>query len=71
MTKLNYNSIKYSTKDLDLLLDRIGESQFVLLGEAITRNSQNFTDGGRNIKTFDQGKEIFIYRGRGRFARLF
>lgn len=32
MTNINYNLLN-SPKDLDLLLDRIGESQFVLLGE--------------------------------------
>jgi erythromycin esterase len=33
MTDINYNLLG-NPKDLDLLLDRIGESQFVLLGEA-------------------------------------
>jgi erythromycin esterase len=33
MININYNLLDNS-KDLDLLLDRIGESQFVLLGEA-------------------------------------
>jgi erythromycin esterase len=33
MVKLNYNPLT-TTKDIDILVDRIGESQFVLLGEA-------------------------------------
>ncbi len=33
MVNLNYN-ILYNLKDIDLLIDRIGESQFVLLGES-------------------------------------
>jgi len=33
MVNLNYN-ILYNPKDIDLLIDRIGESQFVLLGES-------------------------------------
>ncbi len=34
MTHLNYTLLSDSSHDLDLLLDRVGESQFVLLGEA-------------------------------------
>ncbi|MDP8907473.1 MAG: erythromycin esterase family protein [Thermoproteota archaeon] len=34
MTELNYTLLNDSSHDLDLLLDRVGESQFVLLGEA-------------------------------------
>ena len=33
MTNINYNLLN-NPKDIDILLDRIGESQFVLLGEA-------------------------------------
>ena len=33
MQNINYNSLNNS-KDLDLILDRIGNSQYVLLGEA-------------------------------------
>ncbi len=34
MTDLNYTLLNDFSQGLDLLLDRIGESQFVLLGEA-------------------------------------
>ena len=34
MTDLNYTLLNDSPHDLDLLLDRVGESQFVLLGES-------------------------------------
>ena len=40
MTDLNYTVLNDSSHDIDLLLDRVGESQFVLLGEAYHGTSE-------------------------------
>ncbi len=40
MTDLNYTLLNDSSHDLELLLDRVGDAQFVLLGESSHRTSE-------------------------------
>ena len=53
----NFHRLK--SKDLDLLLDRLGDSQFVLLGEASLGPSEFYRWGYWNYQLPCKGKRIF------------